>query len=66
MGGAPFGPGVSAACFKRLHDEGYRQRVTFMPASRYWTLQAIEAAIFLALAGLLAAGSLWWLRHRVV
>ena len=66
MGGAPFGPAVSAACFKRLHDEGYRQRVTFMPASRYWTLQAIEAAIFLALAGLLAAGSFWWLRHRVV
>jgi len=66
MGGAPFGPGVSAACFKRLHDEGYRQRVTFMPASRYWRLQAIETAIFLALAGLLAAGSFWWLRHRVV
>ena len=25
-----------------------------------------RAAIFLALAGLLAAGSFWWLRHRVV
>jgi hypothetical protein len=63
--GAPFGPEESAACFKHLHDEGYRQRLTFMPASHYWTLQAIESAIFLALAGLLAAGSFWWLRHRV-
>jgi hypothetical protein len=65
MGGAPFGPEESAACFTRLHNEGYRQRVTFMPATRYWTLQWIESAIFLALAGLLAAGSFWWLRHRI-
>jgi hypothetical protein len=65
MGGAPFGPEVSAACFKRLHDEGYRQRITFMPASRYWTLQWLESAIFLALTALLAAGSFWWLRHRI-
>jgi hypothetical protein len=64
-GGAPFSPEESAACFKRAHDEGYRQRVTFMPASRYWTLQAIETGIFLALAGLLAAGSFWWLRYRI-
>jgi hypothetical protein len=63
--GAPFKSEESAACFKRARDEGYRQRVTFMPASKYWGLQAIETAIFLALAGLLAAGSFWWLRHRV-
>jgi len=36
-----------------------------MPASRYWTLQAIESAIFLALAALLAGASFWWLRNRV-
>lgn len=65
MGGGPFGPEESAACFKRLHDEGYRQRVTFMPASRYWTLQGLESAIFLALTALLAGGSFWWLRHRI-
>jgi hypothetical protein len=62
----PFPPEQSNACFKRAHDEGYRQRLTYMPASHYWTLQAIESAIFLALAGLLAAASFWWLRHRVV
>jgi hypothetical protein len=36
-----------------------------MPADRYWTLQAVETAIFLALAGLLAAGTFWWLRERI-
>jgi hypothetical protein len=65
FGAAPFGPEESAACFTRLRDEGYRQRVSFMPASRYWTLQALESAIFLALTALLAAGSFWWLRHRI-
>jgi hypothetical protein len=55
----------SAACFERVKDEGYRQRVTYMPASRYWTLQWIESAIFLALTALLAGASFWWLRHRV-
>ena len=56
-------PAGSAACFERAKAEGYRQQVTLMPASKYWTLQAIETAIFLALAGLLAAGSFWWLRR---
>jgi len=55
----------SAACFERAQAEGYRQRLTIMPADRYWTLQAIETAIFLALAGLLAAGSFWWIKHRI-
>ncbi|WP_028063704.1 ABC transporter permease [Solirubrobacter soli] len=68
---AGFGPppgipqGRSEACFKRAAAEGYKQRVTFMPASKYWTLQATETAIFLALAGLLAAGTFWWLRVRI-
>jgi ABC-type transport system involved in multi-copper enzyme maturation permease subunit len=56
---------TSDACFARAAREGYQQRVTFQPASRYWTLQAIETAIFLALAALLTAGSFWWLRQRV-
>jgi hypothetical protein len=64
-GGGEFGPAESAACFKRLRDEGYRQKVTYMPASRYWTLQWIETGIFLALTALLAGATFWWLRHRV-
>ena len=66
---AGFGPGPdpqkSAACFARAAREGWRQRITFQPASRYWTLQAIELAIFLALTGALTAFSFWWLRHRL-
>jgi hypothetical protein len=65
LGGAPYGAEESAACFARLRTEGYRQRVSFMPANHYWRVQALESALFLALAGLLAAGSFWWLRHRV-
>ena len=47
--------------------EGYRQRVTSMPASRYWTLQAIETAdLPRPRRLLLAPARFWWLRHRVV
>ncbi len=33
------------------------------PASRYWTLQAIETAIFLALAAALTGFCFWWVRR---
>jgi hypothetical protein len=33
---------------------GYRRLVTFQPDSRYWTFQAVETGLFLALAALLA------------
>jgi hypothetical protein len=52
-------------CFDRLTREGYRQRVAYFPADRYWTLQAIEAALFLGVALALAGGTFWWIRHRV-
>jgi hypothetical protein len=64
-GGGPVDRKTSDACFKRVASEGYTQRITYQPDSRYWTLQAIETAIFLALAAALTAGSFWWLRHRV-
>ena len=50
-------------CFDRLAAAGYRQQVTYMPASRYWTLQAIETAIFLALAAALTGFCFWWVRR---
>ena len=59
------GPLADAACFQRLADLGYRQRVVFQPASRYWTLQAIELAGFLALSGALFALTFFWVRRRV-
>jgi hypothetical protein len=64
-GGGPIDKATSAACFQRVASEGYTQRITYQPPSRYWTLQWIETAIFLALAAALSACSFWWLRHRV-
>jgi ABC-2 family transporter protein len=51
------------ACFARLERAGYRQRVTYQPASRYWTLQAYETALLLALAGLLSGVCFWRIRR---
>jgi hypothetical protein len=53
------------ACFARLSSLGYRQQVAFQPAGRYWTLQAYETALLIALALGLVAFSSWWLRHRL-
>lgn len=41
------------------------EAVTYQPASRYWTFQGYETAIFLAVALTLAGISLWWIRHRL-
>jgi hypothetical protein len=51
------------ACFDRLTAEGYRQRVSYQPADRFWTLQAIETAGLLVLAGLLTGFTFWWVRR---
>lgn len=47
------------ACFDRLADEGYRQRVTYQPASHYWALQWREAGVMLTGALLLGALAFW-------
>ena len=49
-------------CFARRR-QGYRQLVTYQPATRFWTLQAIETAIFLALAAALTGFCFWWVRR---
>jgi hypothetical protein len=54
-----------AGCFARLARLGYRQRITYQPAGRYWTFQAYETAIFLALALALSGFCFWWVRHRL-
>ncbi|WP_433176631.1 ABC transporter permease [Actinoallomurus sp. CA-150999] len=55
----------SQACFTRLTDMGYRQRVDFHPADRFWTFQWEETVIYLAVALLLAGLCTWWLRRRL-
>lgn len=55
----------SRACLARLDRLGYRQRVTYQPAGRFWTLQLYETGIYLALALGLAGLCTWWTRHRL-
>jgi hypothetical protein len=62
------GPGnedraAADACFARLADAGYRQQVTYVPASRFWALQGTETAILLALAAG-AVGLCFWRIRR--
>jgi len=63
----PTDPGKADAdaersCFDRLAASGYRQVVEYQPANRFWALQALETAIFLGLALLLAAVCFWRIR----
>jgi hypothetical protein len=52
-------------CLVRLGNLGYRQRVVYQPASRFWALQWAETALFLALSGLLTGFCFWWTRNRL-
>ncbi|MEU0094216.1 ABC transporter permease subunit [Kribbella sp. NPDC006257] len=52
-----------ASCFTRLADEGYRQKITYIPASRFWDLQWRETGVFLVLAFALAGFSFWRIRR---
>jgi ABC-2 family transporter protein len=50
-----------AQCMQKL---GYREAISYLPTSRYWTLQWIETAIFGVLALALAWFSFWRLGRR--
>ena len=52
-------------CLDRLTAEGYRQRLVYQPADRFWALQWLETALYLLLSGILAALCFWWTRHRL-
>jgi hypothetical protein len=47
-----------------MQSRGYREAISYLPTSRYWSLQGIETAIFLALALALAWFSFWRLARR--
>jgi ABC-type transport system involved in multi-copper enzyme maturation permease subunit len=59
--GPPPNPGGVMACFAQLNDLGYQQHLSYQPGSRFWPLQWLETAMFLALAGLLG----WFCLRRV-
>jgi hypothetical protein len=47
-----------------MNSRGIREAITYQPASRYWPLQRIETAIFLALALALAGLCFWRLGRQ--
>jgi hypothetical protein len=47
-----------------LASLGWRRLITFQPADRFWTFQAIETVIFLALALAAVAVAVLLLRRR--
>jgi len=53
------------ACVVKL-SASYHEVVAYQPASRFWTFQWYELAIFLAAAGALAGFCVWWVRRRLV
>jgi ABC-type transport system involved in multi-copper enzyme maturation permease subunit len=52
-------------CLDRLNAEGYRQRIVYQPADRFWSLQFAETGLFLAVSGLLGWLCFWWTRKRL-
>jgi hypothetical protein len=47
-----------------MESHGFREAITYEPASRYWPLQWTETGIFLALALTLAGSCFWQLGRR--
>jgi ABC-type transport system involved in multi-copper enzyme maturation permease subunit len=61
--GPPPERGNVMGCMAKLGENGYEQRVTFQPGYRFWPLQWIELAFFLALSALLTWFCFRRLRH---
>jgi len=64
-GGQRVCPLLDPACWADV-GRGARNLELFHPANRFWTFQAIEVGIFLAVAVGLAATTVWWVRTRLV
>ncbi|EOD57164.1 hypothetical protein [Amycolatopsis vancoresmycina] len=62
-GAAPPERGDIQACVARLGAHGYHQRVTYQPGSRFWPLQWLELALYLAMTTLLTWFCFRRLRH---
>jgi hypothetical protein len=71
LGGHAVGIRVSQGAQQQFNDcistlaAKYHVAVAYQPANRFWTFQAIETALFVALALALAGGCVWWVRHRL-
>jgi ABC-type transport system involved in multi-copper enzyme maturation permease subunit len=64
----PTPAGVTAQlqeCFAKVGAK-FHEVITFQPASRYWTFQWYELAIYFGISLILAASCIWWVRRRLV
>ena len=57
-------PAARASSSQCLASHGFRQMLTYQPASRFWAFQGIEAAIFVVLAAALVGFAIWWVLGR--
>lgn len=55
--------GSMEQCMAQLGQHGYQQRLTYQPGSRFWPLQWLELALYLAMTALLTWFSFRRLRH---
>nr|WP_267967027.1 ABC transporter permease subunit [Amycolatopsis acidiphila] len=53
------------ACFAQLADNGYQQRITYQPDSRFWLFQGLETGIFLLATAALCGFGFFWIRRRL-
>jgi hypothetical protein len=51
------------ACYDRLASEGYRQHLSYQPASHYWALQGRETGLLLAASAALVGACFWRVRR---
>jgi hypothetical protein len=58
------GPPSSDPLLSCLSREGFRQFITYQPASRYWAFQGIETGIYVAVAAALLAVTFYVIRRR--
>jgi len=63
QGAPPPIPGDPMACVAKLGEKGYHQQITYQPGYRFWPLQWLELALFLALSALLTWFCFRRLRH---
>jgi hypothetical protein len=59
----PGGQNNLRPCLARLAALGYRQRISYQPASRFWPLQWAETVCYLTTTLLLAGLALWRIRY---
>ena len=78
-GGRPLSPGFQDQVYQALsnvsslaardaylHEHGLQYRILYQPADRFWTFQAIEAALFIGLAAVLLSIAIWRLHKRSI